>query len=60
MPFDLVFALTCEADYTDYAFTPGWKPSGFDNATHKRLSLSSISNDDFGIPGTGGALFGFM
>ncbi|CAN9234018.1 hypothetical protein AA0121_g4230 [Alternaria tenuissima] len=47
-------------DYTDYAFTPGWKPSGFHNATDKRLSLSSVSADDFGIPGTGGALFGFI
>jgi amino acid transporter len=57
--FDHIFALTYEADYTHYAFTPGWKPSGF-NATDELLSLSSVSDVNFGIPGTGGALFGFM
>ena len=47
-------------DYTKYAFTPGFKPSGYNSSEHIPLALTGVPEDSFGISGPGGTVFAFM
>ncbi|KAF2184605.1 hypothetical protein K469DRAFT_739270 [Zopfia rhizophila CBS 207.26] len=47
-------------DYTSHAFTPGWKPTGFDSAITPVLRSTGVDDAHFGIAGSGGRFFAFL
>ncbi|KAF1995487.1 hypothetical protein P154DRAFT_580794 [Amniculicola lignicola CBS 123094] len=47
-------------NYTNHAFTPGFKPTGFANLTEHNLHSSGVDDSEFGIGGPGGQLFAFL
>ncbi|KAF1847508.1 uncharacterized protein K460DRAFT_392847 [Cucurbitaria berberidis CBS 394.84] len=47
-------------NYTSNAFTPGWNPTGFEKTTAASLTLTGISDKEFGISGPGGMFFAFV
>lgn len=53
-------ALMRVVDYTKFAFTPGFKPNGYNSSSPIPLGLTGVSEDAFGISGPGGTVFAFM
>ncbi|KAE8831138.1 hypothetical protein PTNB85_07725 [Pyrenophora teres f. teres] len=51
---------TYSENYTKYAFTPGFKPNGYDSLGSVPLGLAGVSEDSFGISGPGGTVFAFI
>lgn len=48
-------------DYTTHAFTPGWKPTGFNSTVDIPLLRNGYVDDEsLGIPGSAGRLFAFL
>ncbi|KAI2488551.1 Amino acid transporter [Pyrenophora tritici-repentis] len=47
-------------NYTKNAFTPGFKPNGYDSLGSIPLRLRGVSEDSFGISGPGGTVFAFI
>ncbi|KAF2657272.1 hypothetical protein K491DRAFT_677429 [Lophiostoma macrostomum CBS 122681] len=47
-------------NYTSNAFTPGFKPTGFDSTSTPFLRSSSVEDSQFGMGGAGGRLFAFL
>lgn len=47
-------------NYTTMAFPPGFKPAGFNSTSDIAIPGSNVSDAQFGIPGAGGRLFGFL
>ncbi|KAK1919372.1 hypothetical protein P3342_009096 [Pyrenophora teres f. teres] len=51
---------TYSENYTKHAFTPGFKPNGYDSLGSVPLGLAGVSEDSFGISGPGGTVFAFI
>ncbi|KAF2269983.1 hypothetical protein CC78DRAFT_564091 [Lojkania enalia] len=49
-----------KANYTTHAFTPGWKPTGFDNTVELPLQSHGVIDSRFGLGGSGGQFFAFL
>ncbi|KAJ4355768.1 uncharacterized protein N0V89_003788 [Didymosphaeria variabile] len=47
-------------NYTTMAFTPGFKPTGFNNTSNHLVYSKGVTDTQFGIPGSGGRFFGFL
>ncbi|CAI6334541.1 unnamed protein product [Periconia digitata] len=47
-------------NYTTYAFPPGLKPARFNSTSNVSVHPSGVPDSDFGLPGSGGRLFGFL
>ncbi|KAK7181055.1 hypothetical protein DPSP01_003596 [Paraphaeosphaeria sporulosa] len=47
-------------NYTTMAFPPGFKPTGFNASSDDLLHGKDTADTQFGIPGSGGRVFGFL
>ncbi|KAL1605164.1 hypothetical protein SLS60_004707 [Paraconiothyrium brasiliense] len=47
-------------NYTSMAFPPGYKPIGFNGTSNEPVDGKGTTDAQFGIPGPGGRLFGFL
>lgn len=47
-------------NYTTMAFPPGFKPAGFNATSNDLLYGKDVPDTQFGIPGSGGRVFGFL
>jgi amino acid transporter len=49
-----------DGNYTSNAFTPGFKPTGFDSTSTPFLRNAGVDDTHFGMTGAGGRLFAFL
>jgi amino acid transporter len=54
------FTANHASDYTSHAFTPGWKPTGFDSTITPVLRSTGVDDAHFGIAGSGGRFFALL